>query len=81
MSAYPMDEYKAALPRAIEIGADDYILPVIVDAVRVPAAMLSPAVGYLRMEDYTADKLARIIADRVGGAQPPPRTARRHGRG
>ena len=68
-SAYPMDEYNAALPRAIEIGADDYMLPIIVGSVQVPDTLLNPAIGYLRMEDHTADELARIIAGRVGTAR------------
>jgi hypothetical protein len=66
-SAYPMDEYHAALPRSIEVR--DYILPIVVGSVNVPAELLSPATGFLRLEDYTTDRLARVIADRVGVAR------------
>lgn len=68
-SAYPMDEFNTALRRAIEISADSYLLPVIVGSVEVPAELLSPAIGYLRLEDYPVDQLARTIADRIGAAR------------
>lgn len=68
-SAYPMDEFNTALLRAIEISADSYLLPIVVGSVEVPAGLLSPAIGYLRLEDYTVEQLARIIANRVGAAR------------
>ncbi|GIJ35074.1 toll/interleukin-1 receptor domain-containing protein [Micromonospora sediminimaris] len=75
-SAYPMDEYQTALVRAIEISADSYLLPILVGPVEVPAELLSPAIGYLRLEDYEPARLAQIIADRVGVTnQPQPKTS------
>jgi hypothetical protein len=68
-SAYPMDEFTTAIRRAIEISTDSYILPIVVGSVQVPADLLNPAIGFLRLEDYTVDQLARIIADRVGVAR------------
>lgn len=68
-SAYPMDEFHTAMVRAIEISIDSYILPIIVGSVQVPASLLNPAIGFLRLEDYSIDQLARIIADRVGVAR------------
>lgn len=64
-SAYPMDEFTTAMRRAIEVSADNYILPIVVGPVEVPAELLNPAIGILRLEDYSTDELARIIADRV----------------
>jgi hypothetical protein len=68
-SAYPMDEFNTAMLHAIEIGIDSYILPVVVGSVEVPAELLSPAVGFLRLEDYSVEEFAEIIADRVGAAR------------
>lgn len=68
-SAYPMDEFNTAMRRAIEISADSYILPIVVAEVQMPAELLSPAVGFIRLEDYRVEELAQIIADRVGAAQ------------
>ncbi|GAB3967039.1 TIR domain-containing protein [Plantactinospora veratri] len=68
-SAYPMDEFNAAMRRAIEISADSYILPIVVGSVQVPDDLLSPAIGFLRLEDYSADQLAQIMGERVGVAQ------------
>lgn len=68
-SAYPMDEFHTAMPRAIEISADSYLLPIVVGSVEVPAELLNPAIGYLRLEDYTAGELAQIIDARVGAAR------------
>lgn len=74
--AYPMDEFTTAMTRAIDVGGDSYILPVLVGDVVVPAEMLNPAIGFLRLEDYSVDGLAQIIAARVGvphGGQAEPR--------
>jgi hypothetical protein len=68
-SAYPMDEFNTAMRRAIEISADNYILPIVVGSVQVPAELLSPSIGFLRLEDYSVDQLTRIIANRVGAAR------------
>ncbi|MEO6087700.1 MAG: toll/interleukin-1 receptor domain-containing protein [Umezawaea sp.] len=75
-SAYPMDEFNTAVVRAIEIAADSYILPIVVGSVEIPATVLSPAIGYLRLEDYTADRLAEVIAKRVGAAHERHQEAR-----
>lgn len=66
-----MDEYQTALVRAIEISADSYLLPILVGPVEVPAELLSPAIGYLRLEDYEPARLTQIIADRVGVTNRP----------
>lgn len=68
-SDYPMEAFNAAMLRAIEVSADGYILPILVGSVQVPPEVLSPAIGYLRLEDHPVDGLARIIADRVGFAR------------
>ena len=67
-SAYPMDEFYAAMVRGNEVGTAEYILPVVVGTVRIPHKVLNPAVGFLRLEDYSVEELAEIIADRVSGA-------------
>jgi hypothetical protein len=68
-SAFPMDEYHAAMLHAIKRGTDGYILPILVGRVDVPAELLNPAIGRLRMENYTTDELARIIEERIGDAR------------
>jgi hypothetical protein len=68
-SAYPMDEFDAAMRHAIEIDVDSYILPILVGQVSVPAVKLDPAIGYLRVEDHSVEQLAQIIATRVGVAR------------
>jgi len=65
-SDFPMDEFKAATRRAIAVGGDSYMLPIVVGPVEVPAALLSPTIGRLRLEDYSVGELARIIVQRVG---------------
>jgi hypothetical protein len=75
-SAYPMDEFNTAMVRAIEVGDDSYILPIVVGPVEVPAHLLSPAIGYLRLEEYSVDQLAQIIADRVGAVRERHREPR-----
>ncbi|MBT8227535.1 MAG: toll/interleukin-1 receptor domain-containing protein [Dactylosporangium sp.] len=67
-SAYPMDEFTTAMRRAIEVGEDNYILPIVVGSVEVPGELLNPAIGFLRLEDYPVDRLAQIIAGRVRAA-------------
>lgn len=67
--AYPRDEFNAAMVLAIEREPDDgYILPIMVDRVDVPPELLSPAIGYLRAEQYTVEGLAQVIANRVRSA-------------
>jgi TIR domain-containing protein len=61
---YPMDELRSALLRAIE--QEDYILPVLMDDVEVPAEYMSPATIYLRADDYPPDRLAMAILERIG---------------
>jgi hypothetical protein len=68
-SGYPMDEFNTAMRRAIELGVDGYLLPIVVGSVKVPAELLDPAIGYLLLEAFTADELAQLIADRVGAAR------------
>ncbi|WP_394361005.1 TIR domain-containing protein [Amycolatopsis sp. SB7-3] len=67
--AYPMDEFRAALIRAID--QEDFILPVLMDDVEVPVEYLSPATIYLRSADYSPGRLASAILERItaGGRQ------------
>lgn len=64
---YPMDEYTAMLVPALE-NPDDYILPVKMGDVDIPAHLLSPAIGFLRAEDYTPAELARAFRQRINGS-------------
>lgn len=73
--AYPMDEFHAAMVEAINRRTYDYILPVIIGDVRVPSDLLSPAIGFLRAEDYPPETLASIIAERVASTDPLEREA------
>ena len=70
-SGYPMDELRAAISHGISIGDDSYILPVVVGDVDVPAELVSRDIGFLRLEDHSADELAHIIAERVSGTHNP----------
>jgi hypothetical protein len=72
MGAYPMDEFDAAVSQAIERRNDGYVLPIIVGGVRVPAVLLSPAIGYLQAEQFTVDTLADAIAYRVRPGRGAP---------
>jgi hypothetical protein len=63
----PMDEFSAAMMTAVKQG-DGYILPVLMDDVEVPADLLHPHIGYLRSGDYTPQKLAEQIRQRVSAA-------------
>lgn len=76
-SAYPMDEFNTAMTRAIEVGVDTYILPILVGSVEVPAELLSPSIGFLRLDDYAVDQLAQIVADRVEVAHQQHQEPRR----
>jgi hypothetical protein len=76
VSAYPMDEFDTAMVRAIEVGVDSYLLPIVLGPVEVPAHLLSPVIGYFRLEEYSVDQLSRIIADRVGAARERQREPR-----
>ncbi len=66
---YPMDEFNVAILQALKRGDDDYILPIMVGPVQIPADLLSPAIGFLRAEDHSAEDLAEIIVERVQAAQ------------
>jgi hypothetical protein len=59
-----LDAFAAAMSAAVERG-DDYILPVLVGAVRVPHEMLHPHVGYLRAEDHSPPVLADALLAKV----------------
>ncbi|MGW5635987.1 TIR domain-containing protein [Streptomyces sp. NPDC003832] len=69
---YPMDELRAMLVPALD-NPDEYILPVLVGDATVPAELLSPAVGFLRMEDFTPQELAHAFRRRIpgSGSEPP----------
>jgi hypothetical protein len=61
----PMDEFSAAMMTAVKQG-DDYVLPVLMDDVRVPADLLHPHTHYLRASDYSPEELARQLQQKVG---------------
>ncbi|MET9225417.1 toll/interleukin-1 receptor domain-containing protein [Lentzea sp. NPDC003310] len=64
-SPWPMDEFHAAALHALEIMGGGYILPIMVGDVQVPSRLLSRAIGYLKLENYTTDELAGIVARKV----------------
>ncbi|MEE1830908.1 toll/interleukin-1 receptor domain-containing protein [Streptomyces sp. SP17KL33] len=72
-SPYPMDEFRAMLVPAIE-NPEDYILPVTIGDVVIPPELLSPAVGFLRSEDFTPDQLAHAFERRIRGSRGIRRT-------
>jgi hypothetical protein len=45
--------------------ADEYILPVLVGAVRVPEEMLPLYIGVLRAEQHSPDQLAKALPSKV----------------
>lgn len=70
----PNDEFQAAMMTAVKRG-DAYVLPVLMDAVDVPAELLHPHVHYLRSTDYDSPALAEQMRQRVvrAGVQQVPR--------
>jgi hypothetical protein len=60
-----MDEFSAAMMTAVKQG-DPYILPILMDDVRVPPDLLHPHIHYLRAEDYSPEELAKELAKKVG---------------
>lgn len=75
-SGYPMDEFYAAMRRAIEPDVEGYILPILIGPVSVPPELLDPAIGFLRLEEHSTVEFARIIADRVDDARARHREPR-----
>ncbi|MFD9735245.1 TIR domain-containing protein [Umezawaea sp. NPDC059074] len=67
---YPMDEFTAALPKAIERMDDSYFLPIVVGGVHVPEHLLRSSIAFLTAEDHTVEELARHTADRVLAPEP-----------
>lgn len=63
----PMDEFSSAMMTAVSKG-DDYILPVLMDDVAVPAELLHPHIHYLSASDHTPEGLADQLAQRVAHA-------------
>lgn len=62
---YPKDEFAAAAEQSFQRN-DLYILPVIVGDVQVPPELLSPAVAYLRADDFDPAQLAEQMARKLG---------------
>ncbi|MEV4147958.1 toll/interleukin-1 receptor domain-containing protein [Amycolatopsis sp. NPDC049691] len=61
---YTMDELNAAIAEGIK-RKGPYILPVLMHDLNVPPDLLNPAVIYLEAKDYTPDRLAKVIAEKV----------------
>lgn len=70
---YPMDELRTMLVPALD-NPDEYILPVIVGDVTVPEEFLSSAVGFLKVEDFTPQELARAFRRRIPDSGSAPLT-------
>lgn len=64
----PMDEFSAAMMTAVKQG-DGYVLPVLMDDVRVPTDLLHPHIHYLRASEYTPEELANQLAQKVGSSR------------
>ncbi|MFD2470644.1 TIR domain-containing protein [Amycolatopsis silviterrae] len=62
--AYPMDEFYAALTASVHRGGD-YLLPVVMDDVEIPAELLNPAIIYLCAAEHSPAELAGLIAKKV----------------
>ena len=60
----PRDEFSAAMVTSVDRGSD-YILPVLIGDVRVPAEMLHPHIAFLRAEDYPPVRLAAALKSKV----------------
>jgi hypothetical protein len=71
----PMDEFLSAMMTAVKQG-DDYVLPVLIGDVRVPADLLHPHIHYLKAEDYTPKQLAAQLQGRVRQAEASGQEAR-----
>ncbi|WP_439378937.1 TIR domain-containing protein [Amycolatopsis lexingtonensis] len=65
---YPMDELTAATVADVERGGG-YILPVMLDSVKVPREMLSPDVIYISAADKTQEQLVGLIVEKVAQAR------------
>ncbi|MDA2803031.1 toll/interleukin-1 receptor domain-containing protein [Nocardiopsis suaedae] len=61
----PQDEFSAAMMAAVNQG-DSYVLPVLWGDVQVPADLLHPHIHYLKAGDYTPERLADAVAQRIG---------------
>ena len=60
-----MTELKAALSQAFVRDAEDYVLPVIVGDVKLPAGLIDPHVGQLRLEDFSPEELAEAVGKKL----------------
>ena len=60
-----MMELKDALSQALTRNAEDYVLAVIVGNVVLPAGLIDPHVGQLRIEDFSPVELAEALAERL----------------
>jgi hypothetical protein len=68
LKPFPMDEFQTAMMAAVQRG-DDYILPILIGSVQVPADLLHPQTRYLRAEDHTPEQMADQLVQRVGRAR------------
>jgi hypothetical protein len=65
---FPMDEFSSAMMKAVK-QPNPYILPILVGEVDVPAEMLHPHIGTLRVEDHTPVQLAERLKAKVDEAK------------
>ncbi|GIJ35078.1 hypothetical protein [Micromonospora sediminimaris] len=64
----PRDALEWAMSAAVERG-DDYILPVVVGDVSVPANLLGPNIGYLRADEHSPEQLAAALRAKVAASR------------
>ena len=74
-SPYPLDEFHSALLRAIE--QEDYLLPVAMDDSDIPPEYVRPSTIHLRADDYSPERLAQAIRQRVGPGSQQAQTISR----
>ncbi|WP_018687104.1 hypothetical protein [Actinokineospora enzanensis] len=63
-----VEEFTEATLRAVKAG-DEYVLPIFVGDVAVPAELLHPHVTYLRADEHHADRCVDVLATRVEAAE------------
>lgn len=76
--AIPRDEFRAAMWAGIN-RSGDYVLPVLLGDVSVPAEQLPPQIGYLRASEYPPERLAAKLAEKVAAAKAEDRPHREIG--
>ncbi|CCH29373.1 toll/interleukin-1 receptor domain-containing protein [Actinosynnema sp. NPDC047251] len=70
-SDYPMDELSAAVTYGLQRRHDPYLLPIVVGDVKIPEEFVRSSIGYLQLEKYSVEQLARIAFKRMKGVDSP----------